>query len=251
MYMQKKDDEMKNREDIWRELWKRAKTKRLSMWDYPSEIVYSFLTEQVGEFDEKLCLEAGSGTGKVCLRLAQNGAKGILLDTSREALKLSKIYFNPTETVHYVVGSMLALPFKESSLDFVWNVGVLEHFTIKEQQSAISEGLRVLKNENKLTIIVPNKKASYVNFFRNLSIKTKTWLYGYEKPLAPEDFKRLSPKPVHLTSLGFLWQFRCVYLPVLQTVVSAIFHMARHVFPYLEKVDKNYPGYFLVATFIK
>lgn len=242
---------MKNREDVWRQLWKRAKTKRLSIWDYPSEIVYSFLTEEVGEFDEKLCLEAGSGTGKVSLRLAQHGAKAILLDTSRDALKLSKNFFNPNETVHYVVGSMLALPLRDSSLDFVWNVGVLEHFTFKEQQLAVSEGLRVLKNESKLTIIVPNRKASYVNFFRNLSMKTKTWLYGYEKPLAPEDFERLSPKPVRLTSLGFLWQFRCVYLPFLQTIASALFHTARRIIPFVERVDKNYPGYFLVAIFIK
>lgn len=242
--------EVKNRERVWKELWKRPRA--IPLWDYPSELKFSILARKMETFRDKTCLETGSGSGRISLKFRQHGARPVLLDISREAIKLSKKLFREMdETADFLVGSILTLPFRDASMDLVWNEGVLEHFSAKEQQTAISEGLRVLRNRGKQIIIVPNEKANYVNFFRNLSIKIKTWPYGYEKPLSPEEFMKFSSKPVFVTSSGFLWQFRCVYVPVLQTIASPIFHTIRKMFPYFEKVDQKYPGYFLIATFIK
>ena len=244
--------EAENREHTWKKLWERLKRKKISLWDYSSELEYSMLRMQVPEIAGRRCLETGSGTGRVSLRLRQRGARVILLDVSKEAIRFSRRLFSKAnEQADFMVASIQALPFRVSSISVVWNSGVLEHFKPKEQQLAISEALHVLKKEGKMIVIVPNRESRFVRFFTTLSIRMQTWPYGYARPLSPKDFTKLPFKPTSTASFGFLWQLRYNYIPVLQTVANAFFGIARHIFPYLEKVDKNYPGYFLVATFVK
>jgi len=244
--------EAKNRERAWKKLWKRLKGKEIVLWNYSSELEYSILRREVPKLAGERCLETGSGTGRVSLRLRQNGARVLLLDVSIEAVEFSRRLFSKAnEPADFVVASMLALPLRVSSIDFVWNSGVLEHFKSAEQQLAISEALRVLKKEGKMIVIVPNRESRFVDFFTALSMRMHTWPYGYAKPLSPKDFAKLPFEPASVASFGFLWQLRYIYIPVVQTVANAFFSMAIHIFPYLRKVDKNYPGYFLVATFVK
>jgi SAM-dependent methyltransferase len=244
--------EAKNRERTWKKLWKCLNRKDILLWNYSSELEYSMLIRAVPKFAGKRCLETGSGTGRVSLRLRQDGARVLLVDVSREAIEFSRRLFSKAnESANFMVASMLALPLRVSSIDFVWNSGVFEHFKSSEQQLAISEALHVLKKEGKMIVLVPNRESRFVEFFTTLSMRMQTWPYGYAKPLSPKDFAKLPFKPASIASFGFLWQLRYFYIPVVQTVANAFFSIARHIFPYLEKVDKNYPGYFLVATFVK
>jgi len=244
--------EAKNRERVWKKLWERLKRKDIPLWNYSSELEYSMLRREVPKLTGNRCLETGSGTGRVSLRLRQSGARVTLLDVSKEAIEFSRRLFSrANEQADFMVASMLALPFRVSSIDLVWNSGVLEHFKPREQQLAISEALHVLKKKGKMIVIVPNRESRFVEFFTTLSMRMQTWPYGYAKPLSPKDFMKLPFRPNSIASFGFLWQLRYNYIPVLQTVVNTFFSIARHIFPYLEKVDKNYPGYFLVATFVK
>lgn len=241
-----------NRERVWKELWERLKRKDAPLWNYSSELEHSILIREVPKLAGKRCLETGSGTGRVSLRLRQSEARVILLDVSKEAIEFSRRLFSrANEQADFMVASILALPFRLSSIDLLWNSGVLEHFKPSEQQLAISEALHVLRNEGKLIVIVPNRESRFVEFFTTLSIRMRTWPYGYAKPLSTNDFTKLPFKPTSIASFGFLWQLRYIYIPVLQTVANAFFSIARHIFPYLEEIDKNYPGYFLVATFVK
>ena len=236
-------------ESVWKEIWRRWKEPPL--WSYFSGLVYFILNQEIAPFDGMRCLEEGSGSGKTSFELALRGARPILLDVSREAIKLSKRIFLKKDA-DFVVGSIMALPFKDSSMDLVWNAGVLEHFKFKEQQLAISEAIRTLKCRRKLVVIVPNKDASFYNLFRSLSTKIGTWLFGYEEPLSRRDFDKFSHKPSHTRSCGLLWQFTFAkYLPLFSTVVDPAFQLAKRIFPFFEKLDKNYPGYFLAAIFMR
>ena len=186
--------------------------------------------------------------------MAEVGAKPILLDISRKAVKFSKkgSYIKNVDA-HFVVGSILYLPFKSSSLDLVWSAGVLEHFVFKEQQLILHESLRVLKTYGKMIAIVPNRKAWYYNFFRILSIKTKTWPLGYKEPFTTEDFEKFYPKPVTFHSCGIFAQFDThVTIPLGQRYTRKLMKIFEWISKSnFTKVDKSYPGLLLAAVWVK
>lgn len=237
-------------EKTWERIWQQYDWEEFPKWDYESELVYSLLIREFGHYAGQLCLEGGSGTGRISFKLAESGAHAILLDTSKTALEFSKKNQKETNS-YFVVGSIFKLPFRVSSLDFVWNAGVLEHFKFKEQQAAISEFLRVLKSGRKLTVIVPNRKAYFYNLFRVLSIKMKTWPFGYEEPLSRKEFEKFSPKPVEFLSCGLLWQLIfCIYIRLFSSGLTSVIKKLLRV-PFFAKIDKNCPGYLLAAIFRK
>ena len=177
---------MKQPEKVWIELWEKRKEhlNQYPLWNYNYELVYSILTTENVISAGRTFLEAGSGTGRLSLKLAESGAKPVLLDISRKAIMFSKNLARAKDVeADFVVGSTFCLPFRSSSFDTVWSAGVIEHFAPEDQNTIVHESLRVLKNGAKLIIIVPNKKALIYNFFRVLTMKIRTWPYGYEQPL--------------------------------------------------------------------
>jgi len=141
---------MRKPENVWKELWLKTKLSQIPQWDYGCELVYYILNRANITYSGKKCLETGSGTGRVSLKLGEEGATSILLDTSKEALRFSKIRAQLRKVdADFVAGSILCLPFRSSSLDVVWSEGVLEHFTFKDQRLIISESLRTLKTKGR------------------------------------------------------------------------------------------------------
>jgi len=237
-------------EKTWEKVWQKYDWDEFSKWDYESELVYSLLVREFNRYTDQLCLEGGCGTGRISFKLAQSGAHAILLDTSKTAVEFSKKSQKETNS-YFVVGSIFRLPFRSSSLDFVWNAGVLEHFQFKEQQAAISEFLRVLKSGRKLIVVVPNKKAYFYNLFRILSMKMKTWPFGYEEPLSRKEFEKFSPKPSEFLSCGLLWQLTfCVYVRLFSRGLTIILKKLLGA-SFLAKIDKTCPGYLIAGIFHK
>ena len=252
---------MKRREKLWREKWeKREKTIReeglhlFPLWSYEYELMYSILIKENVVSRGNLCLETGSGSGRMSLKLGEEGVKPILLDVSREAIKFSKKLAHVKNVeADFVVGSILCLPFRSSSLDVVWNQGVLEHFVRKEQELIINESLRVLKTKGKLIVIVPHRKALFYNFFRILSMKLKTWPFGYEEPLTIEDFEKFSPKPITFHSCGWIFcQFSHVFIPGITPAIKRLIIVLEHLLKSnFIAIEKSRPGLILAAVWVR
>lgn len=105
-----------------------------------------------------LVLEAGCGTAQHSLLLSQKGAFIVGLDFSKGALRIAEALFKKAKLYEYacfIVGDVLALPFRDDTFNIVWNQGVVEHFEGKERQIVINEMARVTKRGYLVAILVP------------------------------------------------------------------------------------------------
>lgn len=252
---------MKRPEAVWKDKWeKREKVLEkenlcfFPLWDYEYELMFGILQAENAVRPGKTCMETGSGTGRLSLRLAENGASSLLLDVSKEAIVFSKRLATLRHVeADFIVGSILNLPFVSSCLDFVWNGGVLEHFMPEDQERIIHEALKVLKPGGKFIAIVPNKRALLYNSFRILSMKIKMWPFGYEEPLSIEDFRKFAPKPQKFYSSGWLFcQLSHIFLPVITLIIHKSLEFLEGLLKSnLVKIEKSRPGFLLAAVWVK
>jgi ubiquinone/menaquinone biosynthesis C-methylase UbiE len=240
-------------ECVWDGIW--LGYKEAPKWDETSEHVFDIMRRCLSYEPGSVLLETGSGTGRVSIRLArEKNIYAVLLDASVRAIKLSKeIAKNQSvENVGYIVGSLLDLPIRDGVANIVWSSGVIEHFESENQRQALKESCRCLEHGGLLISIVPNKQAVIYNIGRILAMKIGTWPYGYEEPLSPEDFKQIAASPFTVYSTGFLFQLSFIYIPYVSTVVRRLtFGMKIFFRRIYEKLDRELPGYFLVAKWAK
>ena len=166
-------------------------------------------------------------------------------DFQRKLLFLLKKLFADNKVSGYVVvADLFNLPFKKNSFNFVWNSGVLEHFSIGDINQIVDDILKILIRNGMLVVLVRNKRALY-NFFRILAMKLGKWCWGYEEPLSSQDFRNLSHKPVFLSSAGFLCQFKFFCLPPsFQHIWNEILNK---VYGRLRVLDHRVPGDLIAA----
>ena len=241
-------------EKNWRNIWNKKCLYRIPEWDQLSNVIFSFLTTIIPSFVGKKVLEAGSGTGRISLKISQlKGANVILVDVSRRITKYSlELARRKGVSAEFIVASIFALPIKSECLDIIWSAGVLEHFSFVRQQSAISESMRCLKNLGKNIVIVPNKRALIYNWLRVLSMKLGKWPIGYEGPLSRKNMNKFYPTPYHIYSTGFLQQFFIVPVPYVSAFLKRLLKILHSIlgngFHY---IDRILPGYLLIGIFIK
>ena len=125
-------------------------------------------------------LEAGSGSGKASILLSQS-SKRVLLDISRSALlyaqHLSK-KFN-ADNVEFIEGNIFNLPFEPNRFDFVWNIGVVEHYNESDAVTIIREMIRVTKNNGIVGVGVPNFSSGPIVKARILKNPYFKFISGY------------------------------------------------------------------------
>jgi ubiquinone/menaquinone biosynthesis C-methylase UbiE len=102
-------------------------------------------------------LEAGSGSGKATLLLNKKIHK-TLLDISPVALEYAKHTANKFEVsnINFVEGDIFLMPFKNNNFDFVWNIGVIEHYELDDIKSIIKEMIRVCNKSGIVAVGMPN-----------------------------------------------------------------------------------------------
>jgi ubiquinone/menaquinone biosynthesis C-methylase UbiE len=49
------------------------------------------------------------------------------------------------KNIKNIEGNIFEMPFKSESFDFVWNIGVIEHYDLKNIESILKEMIRVCK----------------------------------------------------------------------------------------------------------
>lgn len=97
-------------------------------------------------------VEAGSGTGETGGRIEKHGGDRVLvaLDFVPAVLRVTHPVIDMA-----VAGDIFAMPFPDDSLDGIWNVGVLEHYTHSDIDRAFREFRRVLRPGGRVTVFWP------------------------------------------------------------------------------------------------
>ncbi|OPH61409.1 hypothetical protein BC351_14810 [Paenibacillus ferrarius] len=166
---------------VWDQLWSREISYQ---WDPLSEVIFNCLTEAIGlPKDQRIC-EAGSGTGKISLRLAMDGAAVTLVDYSTQALQQSRIAFRQKDQQgEFVHADIRKLPIEANIHDLCWSAGVLEHFSIEEKVNILREMARVTKPGGKVLVLVPYSRSLPYRIGKAYAEANCTWMYGTEIPV--------------------------------------------------------------------
>ena len=137
------------------------------------EIVFGYLK------DSQQVLDAGTGTGRFAIYLAQRGINVVAIDSSKEMVEIARKKAQQEgcqHRIHFIVSDIENLPFKDESFDGFCSITVLIHFACRDY--AVSELSRVLKPGGIAVLDVPNKLLSraYRPFMRLVG---KTTFHDY------------------------------------------------------------------------
>lgn len=126
-------------------------------WQNYYEDISNNLSKLLKKSKCKAILEAGSGSGKATLLLKGEFSK-TLFDISSSALEYAQILSKKfrTKNPKTVEGNLFEMPFKNKSFDFVWNIGVVEHYPDKHIVEILREMIRVCTNSGMVAIGLPN-----------------------------------------------------------------------------------------------
>jgi SAM-dependent methyltransferase len=156
--------------EFWNEICGSAFARSLGITDDSPESLrrfdeaylrfYPYLEQYVVREDlkDKRVLEMGLGYGTLGQLLASKGCRYHGLDIARNPVALMRYRFalmglGGDHAVH--VGSALAIPYKESTFDYVYSIGCLHH--AGDLDRAISEVHRVLTKGGKAVIMLYNR----------------------------------------------------------------------------------------------
>jgi len=140
------------------ELRNASKKKFSSYWweDYYRELS-TYINGLLEKNNLNNILEAGSGSGKATILLNNRFSK-TLLDISPVALKYAAYLAekNGCKNIKIIQGDIFEMPFKSEEFDFVWNIGVIEHYDLKEIDLIFQEMIRVCKRNGVVAVGMPN-----------------------------------------------------------------------------------------------
>jgi ubiquinone/menaquinone biosynthesis C-methylase UbiE len=127
-------------------------------------------------------LELGSGTGELSAILGIYGRIPHLLDYSEESIKYAKGVFRELGIGgHFYCADILeGIPMGNSSVDWVWSSGLLEHFSDEQIVDILKESVRVCRKG--VMSLVPNANAIFYRIGKFKMEQEGTWVYGREIP---------------------------------------------------------------------
>ncbi len=103
---------------------------------------------------DDIILDAAAGTGLLTEQISKflgKNSKVILVDTSKEMLRVAENRLRNLENIHLSLGDVHNLPFKHESFSKVVSVSAFHYF--EYPQEALNEFYRVLKPEGSLVIV--------------------------------------------------------------------------------------------------
>lgn len=236
--------------EVWDKIWQ----NEVAEWDNVSEEIYRVLKREIGDLKDKKILEAGSGSGRISLRLALEGAEVTLLDYSDKALEVSRKYFEDHDGKATFLKADLTqeLPLEDNSFDIVWNSGVMEHFRQHNQIFISKEFFRISKEFHTFN---PYANSFFYRLGKWVAETTGIWQYGTEYPVKTmkhifEESGFILQKEYSLSHMSSL-EFLC-YLKGGANVSQAIIHYLQGLedTERLETLEKL-GGYLLYSKGIK
>ncbi len=167
----------------WDLHWTRNATD-LDQWDYLSEVIFRVLRDEIKELAGRYIVEAGSGSGRISLRLASQGAWITLVDYGLVALELGRSQFNKQGIPsNLVLADIHDLPFKDASFNIVWNAGVMEHYLQDRRTESLESLFRLCRPGGLLITLNPYAGSLTYRFGKSLLERLKRWPYGEEYPV--------------------------------------------------------------------
>lgn len=126
-------------------------------------------------------LEAGCGSGKASIVLGE-ALDITLLDISAEALKFADLIARRfgSSKVKFQEGDIFNLPFKDMEFDFVWNVGVIEHYETQQAIQIVANMINATKKGGHIAVGVPNFKSPQIIKAKLINRKYLSWVPGYK-----------------------------------------------------------------------
>ncbi len=131
-------------------------------------------------------VEAGCGSGQTSLRIGKYRRKLIALDISVKALERAR---ENKKFDEFILGDITKLPFKDNSINGLWNLGVMEHFTDDELPDVINEIHRVLKPKGVAILFWATKITPY-----QLCLDNFNRIFRTNFQLFPDEHTRLKSK---------------------------------------------------------
>lgn len=136
-------------------------------------------------------LHAGCGSGQVDEDLRLH-VRITALDISLNALRLySKVNGNRCRVLH---GSIFDIPLSEGSVDGVYNLGVMEHFSEEEIGRILGEFRRVVRPGGRALIFWPPEFGASVLFFKALGWVFRNLLRRKNVKFHPDEITRVRSK---------------------------------------------------------
>ncbi|MEQ1765618.1 MAG: class I SAM-dependent methyltransferase [Pyrinomonadaceae bacterium] len=143
--------------DAWSAHWSAGKQQTLSQrfFSFYRKAVFARTVKYFFDkyFPEKgIFVEAGSGTAETSMRIDKRGGsrKLVAADIVQPVLKQCHPVMDER-----VCSDIFSLPFADNSIDGIWNVGVMEHFTQEEIDMIMREFYRVIKPGHRIILLIP------------------------------------------------------------------------------------------------
>jgi ubiquinone/menaquinone biosynthesis C-methylase UbiE len=188
------------RKKMWNEFWERQASSReiipivIRLGRYFFSLIYVKFIKR--HYCGSSILEIGCGSAESTLKLAsenRNIRKVILLDFAFQSMNVARrraldngVYAN------LLIGDIHFIPLKHNSQEFVWNLGLLEHF--RDPTPIVEEMTRVTRKGGKVASIVPYRYAPIFGLAMILKPFTKIYS-GLKEFQTWEEAKQLwSPK---------------------------------------------------------
>ena len=163
----------------WDEYWAKKSKAHHIIYDliatrYRKYIIKPFLKQYIYNYftPGSILLHAGCGSGQVEDEITSY-FKIIDMDMSINALNM---YKNHHDDFNLVLGNILQTGFKDESLDGIYNLGVMEHFTKEDFTRTLIEFNRILKPKGTIILFIPPEYGSTVIFFKVTDCILNSWL---------------------------------------------------------------------------
>jgi len=181
----------------WGEYWSQKENKGSALYDFIAEFYRKFIIRpSLGHFIQKYfkkganIIHAGCGSGQVDADI-RHYISITGLDISPEALTIySKENGKLCKTLH---ASIFDMPLASNSIEGIYNLGVMEHFTEEDVNKILSEFHRVLVPKGRMVIFWPPEFGLSVIFLKIVSAVLKFILRRTVK-LHPDEISRIQSK---------------------------------------------------------
>lgn len=155
---------MKNTPSVWEEHWGSLVKKRSFFGKflmlYRKYLIAHGVAYYLNKYFNKhgVYAECGVGSGQTLKNIKKDKQVFYAVDFSKKALeeaKKNKLYNR------FILADVRNLPFKDNSIDGIWNLGLMEHFAPEEIDSVLIEFKRVLKRGGKVVMFWPIRYAPH------------------------------------------------------------------------------------------
>jgi ubiquinone/menaquinone biosynthesis C-methylase UbiE len=180
----------------WDEFWERIEGRENLWGRFLSFYRIEIIARSVGYYIDKyfrpqgVYLECGAGTSETTLKTDKKERLFTAIDYSAFILKKTKS--NP-KIDSCLNADLFFMPIKEDTVDGIWNIGVMEHFTHSEIDTLLGQFYRVLKKDSYIILFWPMKLSPYeiviniIEFFLHKVLRKSFTFY-------PNEISRLSSK---------------------------------------------------------